>query len=130
MFLKFNFSQLYQLYNINRYKRKRDDVSFASRTDCLRSLAHLRSIAYPRNLRVDIGLRLHSVAIVVVDDACASQLCYPDKILHTYYNDARGRVRVSEQTRQLVIEAAERMGYQRNSFVSALRTNRIGIVVP
>jgi LacI family transcriptional regulator len=43
-------------------------------------------------------------------------------------NDAQGEIRISEQTRQLVLEAAERMGYQRNPFASALRTNRTGIV--
>lgn len=43
-------------------------------------------------------------------------------------NDTQGEIPISEKTRQLVLEAAKRLGYRRNPFASALRTSRTGIV--
>jgi DNA-binding LacI/PurR family transcriptional regulator len=43
-------------------------------------------------------------------------------------NATQGEIRISEKTRQHVLEVATRMGYQRNPFATALRTSRTGIV--
>jgi len=43
-------------------------------------------------------------------------------------NDTKGEIQISEKTRNVVLETATRLGYQRNPFASALRTSRTGIV--
>lgn len=43
-------------------------------------------------------------------------------------NQREGTVRISEATRQLVLDTAERLGYSPNPFASALRTQRTGVM--
>ncbi len=43
-------------------------------------------------------------------------------------NKKTGKIRISQKTRELVLEVADRLGYQRNPFAAALRSNRTGII--
>lgn len=43
-------------------------------------------------------------------------------------NHRGGDIKISEPTRQLVLDAVERLGYKRNPFASALRTRRTGVM--
>lgn len=43
-------------------------------------------------------------------------------------NNKEGSIRISEQTIQRIHKIAEELGYQRNPFATALRTNRTGLV--
>lgn len=42
--------------------------------------------------------------------------------------NARGNIRISETTRQQVLDAVQRLGYRRNRFASALRSQRSGVI--
>jgi LacI family repressor for deo operon, udp, cdd, tsx, nupC, and nupG len=43
-------------------------------------------------------------------------------------NQRHGDIKISEETRKLVLEAANRLGYSPNPFASALRTQRTGMI--
>jgi LacI family repressor for deo operon, udp, cdd, tsx, nupC, and nupG len=43
-------------------------------------------------------------------------------------NQREGEIKISEQTRTLVIETARKLGYHPNPFASALRTQRTGVI--
>ncbi len=68
--------------------------------------------------------RKNSVSITDIAEAASVSATTVSRVL----NNKQGDIRISQNTRDLVHEVADKLGYQRNPLASALRSNRTGII--
>lgn len=68
--------------------------------------------------------RQNSISITDIAEAAGVSATTVSRVL----NNKQGDIRISQKTRDLVHEVADRLGYQRNPLASALRSKRTGII--